>query len=72
MNRECWWCGKELDNDMKICADCHNYVAKNGYMPGMRDDERRQMAHECSMCGKDCQSIDENGHCSSCRQVWNS
>jgi len=58
---------------MKICADCHNYVNKYGYMPGVLDDEERgQLAHECSMCGKQCASVDKNGHCSSCRQVWNS
>lgn len=35
------------------------------------DDERGQMAHECAMCGKYCASVDKNGHCSSCRQIWN-
>jgi len=27
--------------------------------------------HDCAMCGKPCMSVDDNGHCSSCRQVWN-
>lgn len=27
-------------------------------------------AFECAMCGKPCQSRDDNGHCSTCRQVW--
>jgi len=40
-------------------------------VPEMFDDERGQMAHECAMCGKYCASVDKNGHCSSCRQIWN-
>jgi len=25
---------------------------------------------DCNMCGKPCMSVDDNGHCSSCRQIW--
>jgi len=27
---------------------------------------------DCAMCGKPCMSVDDNGHCATCRQVWNS
>jgi len=37
----------------------------------LTDDEMGQMSHECVMCGKYTGSVDEMGHCSSCRQIWN-
>jgi len=29
-----------------------------------------EYSYECKMCGKDADRLDSNGHCSSCRQVW--
>jgi len=37
----------------------------------LTDDEMGQLSHECSMCGKYTGSVDELGHCSTCRQIWN-
>lgn len=75
---KCIVCGK-LAPVPPFCLNC---------MLGMEDDEYRarravwaltaldeengQMAHECSMCGQYCASVDKNGHCSHCRQVWDS
>jgi hypothetical protein len=36
------------------------------------NEEYDTYRYDCHMCGKPCQSIDANGHCSWCRQVWNS
>jgi len=33
------------------------------------DETERSL--ECHMCGKYSQHLDEDGHCSTCRQVWN-
>jgi len=34
-------------------------------------DDVTEWIYDCSMCGKPCIGTDENGHCPSCRQVWN-
>ncbi len=41
-------------------------------LPEFFDDERGNVAYECSFCGKPCISIDSLGHCPSCRQIWHS
>jgi len=43
-----------------------------GLWDTLTDEENGQLAYECSMCGKYTGSVDEMGHCSSCRTVWNS
>jgi len=71
VKRECWWCGKSLKDGETMCKECLEYFKKNGVVS--RDDEENgQLAHTCAMCGKECPFVDRNGHCSTCRQVWNS
>jgi len=80
MSEKCVECGK-IAVVPPLCLGCMLNMTDEQYRlqelsyaikAGMFDDERGQLAHECSMCGKECASVDKNGHCSSCRQVWNS
>jgi len=50
-----------------MCDKCRDAFARQ---IDALDEERGQLAHECSMCGKECASVDKLGHCSSCRQQW--
>jgi len=65
----CVFCAAVIDKDMTMCDACRERIIES--LQDM-DDENGQLAHECSMCGKYCASVDKNGHCSSCRQAWNS
>lgn len=56
-----------LDIDEKEYQDYKRLEAALKVL-GHGEDE---YSHECSMCGKDCLRTDENGHCSTCRQIWN-
>jgi len=68
----CLLCGNPVSDSEIMCDDCAAMDDRDYPAIPMRDDENGQMAHECAMCGQYCPSVDENGHCSHCRQVWNS
>lgn len=51
-------------------------ILKDPFLRGLFDEliqgGYEDYSHECTMCGKPCIHVDEDGHCSTCRQVWNS
>lgn len=69
----CVMCGKALPEKQGLCQECERlvqeHILRHGY--NRRYEISDEWIFECANCGKECPSVDQNGMCSSCRQVWN-